>query len=163
MMLLTAMMLVECIIAAFGQTQVRKAREQELLIRKKTDEQPGGLSEQEFVPRGLSTVVLVLSELDTIARTVFPVFVCGIMLFKLLRLVPAHDDRESWNAMLVLFSLVFVLALGGSTVFSTRRIVATIDAKKSVQENKVQATRESPHDMSNPLSQDAATLDLDTC
>ena len=88
--------LMECIVAAYGKHSIQAAR---VAVAKKTDDDDAlariTTSTREL---GLPTWMLVLGELDTIARMVFPcVFVANTFL-KELRLM--QEPRVAWNGLI---------------------------------------------------------------
>lgn len=77
---------------------------------------------------GLPTWLLVLGEIDTIARRVFPcVWVCN-MLLKELRLV--QEPRASWNGVIIAYTIFAVGLCLGVLTLSVTKIVADIGLQR---------------------------------
>jgi hypothetical protein len=174
MMLLTALMLLECIVAAFGTTMVRKAQQSADAVAKKTD----GISTVAVLhPVNIDLIFLVLAELDTIARAVFPLLIVSIVGYKLIKLVPDNPDRTDWPAAAVVWVVVFLPALLAAFALTTRSIVQKTQARRRDQETTALDTAAATRDdelaaaagyetasdaelgMSNPLATRARAVD----
>lgn len=78
---------------------------------------------------GLSTVVLVLGELDTIARSVFPCIFVSNILLKELRL--QQEPRVDWNGLLYTYFFLAVIGSLGVLGVSVRKILDNIGLRRS--------------------------------
>lgn len=178
MMFLTAIMLMECIVAAYAKHAIQVARD---ALSKKDDDsrissaeygEVGGTShladlsgtklgrrlsipfndaDDERKTLRIQTWLLVLGELDTIARMVFPGVFVGNIILKELRLV---EPRDEWSGLVIAYFVFYVCLCLGMLGLSVKKILDNIGL---LRKNAGKQPQEETQNPTVALSSDAGS------
>jgi len=153
MMVLTGLMLMECIVAAYAKHRIQAAR---AAAMKKNDAELGRTHSMAAARSELRlpTSVLVLGELDTIARACFPSIFISNTLLKELQL--AQEPRTDSNGVVYAFIAIAFCGCAGVLAWSVRKIVDRIGLRRDAQGGSTDQEKELTD---NPLK---ATLHTDS-